>query len=156
MARLSIAPMLSALFLVGCASPRPEPNAPTSHHGGSPSPVSPAAGASEPFRALAIPAALVPGADRQVNVLFEAGHVKIVAIRLRNGVDLPEHATPVPAIIQAASGAGTVVLGAARVHIDPGKFVTLAPGVPHSVIPDPGADLVLLVHHLRGAAAVAQ
>jgi len=87
--------------------------------------------------------------EKQVSVLLDAREVKIVSIRLRHGVSLPEHTSPFPVIIQAPSGSGTVVFGQERAHIDAQHFVCLPPNAPHSVVPDGSADLLLLVHHLR-------
>ncbi len=74
--------------------------------------------------------------------------LKLVSIVLRNGTELPEHHAAVPVTIQSLSGSGTVVAGKERLKLDPGHAVVLAPNVPHAVIPEPGKDLVLLVHHL--------
>jgi quercetin dioxygenase-like cupin family protein len=122
--------LCAAVFALGCGSSR---------------------AAAEFPRPLKIPVVDPAGADRQVTVLLDAPHVKIVSIALRNGASLPEHVAPVPVIIQAVSGSGAVVLGAERVHIDAGHLASLAPSVPHAVVPDPRSELVLLVMHLRGA-----
>ena len=45
-----------------------------------------------------------------------------------------------------------LVAGTERLRLDPTHGVVLAPNVPHAVEPDDGADLVLLVHHLRQGA----
>ena len=66
---------------------------------------------------------------------------------------LPEHVAPVPVIIQAAAGAGTVILGDQRVHLDGTHPVSLAPNVPHAVEPEAGTDVTLVVFHVRGRAA---
>jgi len=50
--------------------------------------------------------------------------------------------------ILALQGSGTVVAGSERLHLEPTHAVVLAPNVPHAEEPDPGTDMVLLVHHL--------
>lgn len=134
-------------LFVGCAS------ASTAHERGanaeSPAAATPAS--TEPaFRALTIPASTSSGPDREVTVVLDAPHLKVVAIALRRGTVLPEHTAPVPVVIQAASGAGTAVLGDQRVRLDGSHPLSLAPGVPHAVEPDAGTDMTLLVFHLRG------
>lgn len=52
--------------------------------------------------------------------------------------------------IQAVAGGGTVLIGEQRVRLDAAHMVVLAPNTPHAVVPDPGTDIVLLVHHVRG------
>ena len=92
------------------------------------------------------------GPDREVSVVLDAPHLKIVSIALRRGTVLPEHVAPVPVIIQAAAGAGTVILGDQRVHLDGTHPVSLAPNVPHAVEPEAGTDVTLVVFHVRGRA----
>jgi quercetin dioxygenase-like cupin family protein len=106
--------------------------------------------AEPPFRPLTLPAPDLDGPEREVTVVLDAAHLKIVAIALRRGAVLPEHTAPVPVVIQAAAGAGTAVLGDQRVRLDATHAVTLAPNVPHAVEPDAGSDMTLLVFHLRG------
>ena len=73
---------------------------------------------------------------------------------LRQGTVLPEHHSPVPVVIQALQGAGTVTAGTEHFRVDATHAVLLAPNVPHAVAPDDGTDLVLLVQHLgRGEEA---
>jgi len=77
--------------------------------------------------------------------------LKLVTIVLRAGTVLPPHHSEVPVTIMALQGAGTVVVGAERLHIDATHAVVLGPGVAHAIEPDAGTDLVLLVHHLGRA-----
>lgn len=141
-------------LLAGCdapAAPAPAPDAEKKAPAAvaeRPTPA-PASSVEPPFRPLEIPAPSGES-DRQVSVILDAPHLKIASIALRRGTPLPEHTAPVPVVIQAASGAGTVLLGEQRVRIDATHFVTLAPNEPHAVEPDAGADLTLLVFHLRG------
>ncbi len=131
-----IVPVL--VVLVGCA----------------PAPVHPGSASAPP--ALAGPAARLveltaPGdADqpRAVQIVVDEPALKLATIALRNGTALPPHHADVPVTIMALEGAGTVVAGAERLRIDRTHAVVLAAAVPHAVEPDPGTDLVLLVHHL--------
>lgn len=133
-------------LIAGCAS---TPAA--AHHSSSPG-ADVATLPGPPFTPLALPSATAEGPEREVQVLVDAPHLKSLAIVLRKGTLLPTHNAAVPVIIQATSGAGYVFIGNDRVRIDAEHFVTLAPKVSHSVEPDAGTNLVLLVHHLRGAA----
>ena len=99
-------------------------------------------------RVVELTTAAGPGQPREVRVLVDEPALKLVTIILRQGTALPEHHSPVPVIIQALQGAGTVTAGTERLRIDPAHAVLLAPNVPHAVAPDDGTDLVLLVHHL--------
>lgn len=130
---------------VGCAPP------PAAEHKPADKPAA-APAALEPFQPLTLPAPNPAGPDREVTVVLDAPHLKVVSIALRRGTVLPEHTAPVPVVIQAATGAGTAVLGDQRVRLDATHAVTLAPDLPHAVEPDAGTDMTLLVLHLRGAA----
>ncbi len=143
--------LLGSTFLFGCASTpsTTSPSTPDDHHHGEPS-IDAGKNPAEPFRPLAIPPANESGDNVQVTRLLDEPHATILSIRLRHGAEFPTHNAPVPVIIQAASGSGTVILGNDRVPIGNGRFVTLAPKIKHSVLPDSDADLVLLVTQLRG------
>lgn len=147
MKRLTMfAALVAAVALGGCAAPSS-----AMHHGAEPVAGSPAPrleGAAA--RAVALPIAAGPGEPREVHVLVDEPALKLVTIVLRRGTVLPEHRSPVPVTIQALEGAGTVSAGGERLRIDAGNAVVLHPGVPHSVEPEAGTDLVLLVHHLGG------
>jgi len=133
---------VAALALGGCAA-QPTAAPPTPPIGG------PAA------RAVELPAVAGPGEPREVRVLVDEPALKLVTIILRQGTALPEHHSPVPVVIQALQGAGTVTAGSEHFRVDPAHAVLLAPNVPHAVAPDDGTDLVLLVQHL-GRRAPAQ
>lgn len=139
MRHLFTIPALTALALAsgGCAT-----------QAGAMHPTLETGGAS--VRALELPALAGPGQAREVRVLIDEAAVKLVTITLRQGTVLPEHQAAGPVTIQALQGAGTVTAGAERVRLDAAHAVFLAPDVAHSVEPDAGTDLVLLVYHLRG------
>ncbi|MCZ7679916.1 MAG: hypothetical protein M5U28_14610 [Sandaracinaceae bacterium] len=101
-------------------------------------------------RALALPDGSEAGARIEPRVVLDAPHLKLVAIVLRGGAELPVHTAPSAVTIQAVSGSGVVRVGEEEHPLDATHLVSLAPEVPHSVVPAGGADLVLLVHHLRG------
>ncbi|MEZ4265800.1 MAG: AraC family ligand binding domain-containing protein [Myxococcota bacterium] len=100
---------------------------------------------------FALPAVSDSDKPLEAKVVVDAPAAKIATVVLRKGTLMPEHHSPVAATIVALSGSGTVVSGTQRLRIDAGHAVLLAPGAPHSVEPDPGTDLVLLVHHLGRA-----
>lgn len=99
-------------------------------------------------RVVELPGVPGPGEPRQVQVLVDEPALKLASIVLRAGTVLPSHHSAVPVTIVALHGSGTVVAGAERLRLDVTHAVVLAPNVPHAVEPDPGTDLVLLVHHL--------
>ena len=139
MKRFVLAPALSlaALALGGCAT---QSTAAAARH--APALGGPAA------RVVDFPSTVGPGQPREARVLVDEPALKLVTIVLRQGTLLPEHHAPIPVTIQALQGAGTLMAGTNRFRIDPTHAVVLAASVPHSVQPDPGTDLVLLVHHL--------
>lgn len=110
-------------------------------------PPAPRAAAAE-RRVVELPAPPGAGAPREVRVLVDEPALKLASITLRGGTALPTHQSAVPVTIVALQGRGTVVAGTDRMPLDPHHAVFLAPNVPHAVEPEPGADLVLLVHHL--------
>jgi quercetin dioxygenase-like cupin family protein len=100
-----------------------------------------------PARVVELPVPSGAGEPREVRVLLDEPSVKVVTIVLRGGTVLPEHASSQPVTIQALQGSGTVVTRSVRLGLDQAHAVVLAPKVAHAVEPDPGPDLVLLVHH---------
>ena len=125
----------AALSLGGCAA-----QSAAQHHGallGGPA-----------SRVVELPRTPSTGAPREVRVLVDEQSLKLASIVLRAGTVLPAHQSEVPVTIVALQGSGTVVAGDGRLRLDRTHAVVLAPNVPHSVEPDSGTDLVLLVHHL--------
>ncbi len=129
---------VAALSLVGCATPS------AAHH-------PPATPGGPESRLIEFPGTPGAGEPREVRVLVDEPALKLASIVLRGGTVLPTHRSEVPVTIMALRGMGTVVAGAERLRVDPTHAVLLAPNVPHAVEPDPGTDLVLLVHHLGRA-----
>lgn len=125
---------VAALSLGGCAA-----QSAAQHH---------AATVSGPAsRVVELPRTPSVGAPRDVRVLVDEQALKLASIVLREGTVLPTHHSAVSVTIVALQGSGTVVAGDGRLRLDPTHAVVLAPNVPHSVEPDSGTDLVLLVHH---------
>lgn len=134
-----------AVALVGCgpaAAPTPIGPAPPA------AAPAPAATTGPAARQVELTAAGAGDQPREVRVLVDEPSLKLVTIVLRHGTALPAHRADVPVTIQALEGAGTVVAGGERLAIDRAHAVVLAAGIEHAVEPDPGTDLVLLVHHL--------
>ena len=126
---------IAGTALAGCAT-----QSAAQHHAAS-------LGAPE-VRIVELPGPPGVGLPREVRVLVDEPALKLASIVLRAGTVLPTHHSEVPVTITAIHGSGTVVAGAERLRLDPTHAVVLAPNVPHSVEPDTGTDLVLLVHHL--------
>lgn len=110
------------------------------------------AGTSKPAQVVELARAAGAGAPREVRVLLDEPALKLVTIVLRQGTVLPEHDAPVPVMIQALHGAGTVTADGQRLRIDATHAVVLAAKVKHAVEPDAKSDLVLLVQHLGRSA----
>ena len=104
------------------------------------------------YQRVTLPATAGAGKPVEARVVADTPHVKSVVIILRKGATLTEHATPHAAAIQALSGRGQVRLGKKLEKLSPTEMVLLDPGVKHEVIADKDTDLILLVHHLKGAA----
>ncbi|MFN0246373.1 MAG: hypothetical protein ACKV2T_05670 [Kofleriaceae bacterium] len=135
------------LALAGCAH---SPPAPAPHSHAQPVVITSAIEGA-PVRSIEIPPAAGPGEPREVKVLVDEPALKLVRIVLRGGTVLPEHHAEVPVTIQALQGSGMVTAGGTELRLDPQHPLVLAAKVPHAVAPDPGTDLVLLVHHLGRA-----
>ena len=96
---------------------------------------------------VTVPAPLSEGAPKEVVVLADLPAVKIVAITLRAGTALPEHAAPVPVTIQAAYGTATLTIAGVSTPLTPGAFVVLDANTPHAVTPTDATPVTVLVHH---------
>lgn len=119
------------------------------------SPSAPAASAALPagVHTAELPGVPGAGAPKEVKAVLDTPHVKIVAITLRKGTLLPQHTAALPVTLVAAQGSGHVIFAdGSKQRLDATHMVALAPTVPHAVQPDPGADLVVLVSHLKGPA----
>lgn len=100
---------------------------------------------------VSVPADDPVGPAVQAKTVLQTPAVKLVSIRIRKGATLPEHTAPNPVLITAVSGSGAITAQGKRLPVSPGRLVSLGAGVPHDVVPDEGAELVLLVHHQKGA-----
>lgn len=153
MQALAPIPLMLMLVLAGCASSSSVTTCAETPAAETPAAESPADAQAEgpAARVVALPGVPGEGQPREVAVLVDEPALKLVTIVLRDGTVLPEHLAEVPVTIVAVQGSGTVIAGAERLRLDPSQAVVLAPRVPHAVEPDPGTDLVLLVHHVRGS-----
>jgi len=106
-----------------------------------------AAAAPPGVHPITVAAPSAEGAPKEVTVIADLPAVKIVAITLRAGTTLPEHAAPVPVTIQAAHGAATLTVAGATTPLAPGAFVVLDANTPHAVTPIDTAPVTVLVHH---------
>ena len=98
-----------------------------------------------------VPRSAGSGPGKEVIVLLDQSHLKIATIALRRGTVLPPHSAPVPATILVLEGEGVAHIAGKPVPVSRGSLISLAPGEEHDVVPDPGSDMLLLVHYLRGA-----
>ncbi|PKN56420.1 MAG: hypothetical protein CVU56_16125 [Deltaproteobacteria bacterium HGW-Deltaproteobacteria-14] len=132
---LALALALSPLLVTGCAS--------TSAAG-------PQAPAFEgpPARVVELPTTAGEGEPRELKIVVDIPALKLATVTLRQGTILPDHSASIPVTIMALSGSGVVTVGTERLQLDPGHAVVLGPDVVHAVVPDPGTDMVVLVHHL--------
>ena len=95
---------------------------------------------------VTIPAPSYDGAPKEVAVLADLPTVKIVAITLRGGAKLAEHAAPVPVTIQAAHGAAILTVAGNSTPLGQGAFVVLDANTPHAVTPVDNAPVTVIVH----------
>ncbi len=145
--RLSTALLLSLSATVwSCGAPPPPAPAAADHHHHEGAPHAHGARA----KSVEIPAQAGAGAPREAHAIVEEPGLKVATIVLRQGTVLPTHHAESAVTIQALVGAGFVVAGETKLRVDRTHIVVLAPKEPHSVEPDPGTDLVLLVHHAGG------
>lgn len=85
-------------------------------------------------------------------MLLDDAHLKLTAITLRRGTELPERSYPSAVTIQALHGNGTVRFGGdERALIGPARMVALDAGKRHSIRPGVYGYLVLLVQHTKSA-----
>ena len=84
---------------------------------------------------VAAPDATSPGSDREVKALAEAEGLKLVAITLRRGIELPDHVAPGPITIQVMTGRVTLVAGGEVHDLAPGQVAMVPAGVHHALRP---------------------
>ncbi|MEZ4224769.1 MAG: hypothetical protein R3B13_27705 [Polyangiaceae bacterium] len=124
---------IAAVFLGGCAATPPHPG-PAKH--------------GIDTRVVELPVAASISEAQEIRVLVDAPELELASILLQAGTEMPAHHSDVPVTILALRGTGAVVVGSERMRLDKSHAVVLARNVTHSVVPDPGTDLVVLVHHL--------
>ncbi len=146
--------LVLALMVAACAGPATAPPvaasaAPRPSTGDEPGHAHATAAVADgpPAAGFEVPVTPGPGPAREAKVAWTGAGLKVATIVLRAGEVLPEHDAPAAVTIVALRGAGTVLASGQRLRLDAGHAVGLAARVPHLVEPDPGTDLVLLVHH---------
>lgn len=100
-----------------------------------------------------LPVQIGSGENKQVDLWLDEGPLRLVTIVLRDGTILPPHTAPVPVTIHVLDGRGVIHLGTEAVVVERGSVLLLPAGAEHDVVPDPGTDLRVLVHYMRGATA---
>lgn len=98
---------------------------------------------------VSVPLPTADGAPKEVVVLVDLAAVKVVAITLRAGAALAEHAASLPVTIQAAHGRAIVSVRGTAADLAPGAFVVLDANTPHAVAPVGEEPVTVLVHHHR-------
>ena len=114
--------------------------------------VSAAAGARAPVSAVALE---WPASGKPLDHVeaFQNAALKVGLISLQGGARMPEHASPLPVLLTAASGRGTVTTAGGSYALDPGHAVFLPGGERHAVIAQEGEVLHIAVVALKGAGA---
>ncbi|MDP1825265.1 MAG: hypothetical protein Q8L48_18555 [Archangium sp.] len=86
---------------------------------------------------------------------FQNAAVKVGLISLQGGARMPEHASPLPVLLTAASGRGTVTTATGSYALDPGHAVFLPGGERHAVLAEQGEVLRIAVVAIKGGAPAA-
>lgn len=100
---------------------------------------------------LELPRTVGTGENKEVAVLLDAPHLKLVTITLRQGTPLPPHHADVPVTIQVLEGEGTIHVAGRPVSVSRGSLLVLAAGEEHDVVLGTDGEILLLVHYLRSA-----
>lgn len=101
-----------------------------------------------PLTTLTIPDWTNEGSDREVEVLMNAGGLKVAAIALRRGTELPVHSVDSRVSISVLRGAGTMTVDGQAIAVAAGSVLVLGPAVAHAMTPSGQELVVLLVHYL--------
>lgn len=110
--------------------------------------------ADEGYQQIRLPNRPGSGDAIEERVLLDDTHIKLVAITLRRGTELPERSYASATTIQALHGNGTVRFTDTRkAQLGPGTMLALAPGKKHSIRPGVYGYVVLLVQHTKSAKA---
>jgi len=106
-----------------------------------------AATSAEPLVDFELPDWGEEGPKREHEILFEGGGMKIAAIALRGGTELPEHTAEAKVSIQVLRGTGQLSAGGLTRDVGPGSIVVLEPSLAHAVTPANGELMVLIIHY---------
>ena len=97
---------------------------------------------SSPNQVFELPQSAGTGDGKEVSVVIDNSYLKLVTLALRDGTVLPPHAAPVPTTIQVLEGEGVMHFGGEVVSVSKGTLISLAGGEEHSVVPEPGRDML--------------
>lgn len=87
---------------------------------------------------------------------FQNQALKVGLISLQGGARMPEHASPMPVLLTAASGRGTVTTASGATYaLDRTHAVFLPGGERHAVLADEGEALQIAVVAIKGGAPAA-
>lgn len=106
--------------------------------------------------AVELPTAPATAPPVKVIPVYDAPHLKLATITLRDGAVLERHTAPMPVTIQVLVGEAEVTFDDGhRERVSPSRLVALEASVPHAVVPVGKATVVLLVHHMKQRTAPA-
>ncbi len=80
-----------------------------------------------------VPAPPVDGPARETRVLAEMEGLKLVAITLRPGGELPDHVAPGPITVQVVVGRVAITVAGETQELAPGRIAVVAAGVHHAL-----------------------
>ena len=75
----------------------------------------------------------IEGPARETRVLAEMEGLKLVAITLRPGGELPDHVAPGPITVQVVVGRVAITVAGETQELAPGRIAVLAAGVHHAL-----------------------
>ncbi|MCA9178033.1 MAG: cupin domain-containing protein [Planctomycetales bacterium] len=84
-----------------------------------------------------------PESGKLSQVLVDDEHAKVMLMAFAAGAGLPEHVSPLPAILQIVHGEAELTVGDQAVAGRPGTWIRMAPNTPHSILARTPVHLLL-------------
>lgn len=75
--------------------------------------------------------------------IFHNDRLRVTLFALNPDDAMTEHTTTMEAIVQVIQGTGTMTLGGASKTLQPGTWVHMPPGLPHSITPSTPMQFLL-------------
>jgi len=79
--------------------------------------------------------------------LLKDGPMRVVLIVMAPGAEIPEHDAEGPVIVQPVDGRIRFTAGARDYDLEPGRLLSLGPGVRHRVSSEEGGAFLLTIAH---------